>query len=291
MKIPLLMPCLVLEQQVSRKQEQYGRPLTLMVHQCESRSNAGAARASPSASVAGDFVTVSLKGAPSDDARTASSSSSESRLSLVLLQHANELRRPTATGPLLSDPLVAPHLAVEKWTWAGRVDNANVAARLEALPGRTVLVWSDNHQPNWDPSTAARPPDANAGIISDAEPSEKYQETQEGTTYVILDGTWQEARAIYRKGPDRLRQMPRVALAASGKPSEYALRSDRGWKSRFGGSGSGASHLMCTAEAAAALVEQKARNPEGGRRIRESLDRFQREYAEKHQHVKARMVE
>ena len=242
-------------------------------------SNAGAERApSSGASVEeGDYEAgAALEEAPSDDdTRTLSSSSPESRLSLVLLQHANELRRPTATGQLLSEPLVAPHLAVETWTWAGRADNDAVAERLEALSGRAVLVWSDNHKPKGDP-------DANA---QDEEPQRAT------TTYVILDGTWQEARAIYRKGPGGLRQMPRVALAASGKPSEYALRSDRGWKSRFGGGAGASSHLMCTAEAAAALVEQKAGNAEGGRLIRECLERFQREYAETHQHIKARMVE
>ena len=42
----------------------------------------------------------------------------------------------------------------------------------------------------------------------------------------------QEARSIYRKGPDGLRACARAALV--GGPSSYVLRGDYGWRERFG---------------------------------------------------------
>ena len=54
-------------------------------------------------------------------------------LSVVLLQHARELGRPTATGPLLAHHSLQPHLRVQAWTWAGRGDNERIERQLEAL--------------------------------------------------------------------------------------------------------------------------------------------------------------
>ena len=62
-------------------------------------------------------------------------------LSVVLLQHARELGRPTATGPLLAHHSLQPHLRVQAWTWAGRGDNGQIERQLEALSS-PVLLWN-----------------------------------------------------------------------------------------------------------------------------------------------------
>ena len=64
------------------------------------------------------------------------------------------------------------------------------------------------------------------------------------------------------------------------------LRQDYGWKARFGSqeAAGGGSHLMCTAEVGAALLE-RAGDEEGGRRVRERLDAFQAEYVRAHPHL------
>lgn len=269
-------------------------------------------------------------------------------VSLILLQHSNEARRPTATAPLLLHPLLTPHLSVDTWTWSGRADNPKIDALLMAQGPALVLLWSDN-QPAADetkpPTPAARlfwadhlaPPeetrrgvqqtgegtaraqrgagrvsaacapgdiDAHASVAKEAYTSE---ETRDGcslsaeeeidsfedgasrqprralasgdgiepdlTTFILLDGTWQEARAIYRKGPARLRALQRLALAPA-RPSRYVLRRDRGWRSRFGG-GDGA-ELLCTAECAAELLEGVAGDTAGGETLRRLLGEFQR---------------
>ena len=65
------------------------------------------------------------------------------RLRLVLLQHINELSRATtATAPLLLDESLRPHVRVERWTWSGRRQYADVERRLSRLE-RPALLWTD----------------------------------------------------------------------------------------------------------------------------------------------------
>ncbi len=106
---------------------------------------------------------------------------------------------------------------------------------------------------------------------------------------------------MFRKGPQVLRDLPRLALAPS-RPSRYRLRGDYGWRAKFGGAGGGAggggagggegggvasggAHLVCTAECAASLLEELAGDAAGGEVVRALLDGFQREYQESHPHL------
>ena len=125
-------------------------------------------------------------------------------LSVVLLQHTRELGRPTATGPLLVHDSLQPHLRVQSWTWAGRGDNDRIERQLETLTA-PVLLWTGAGDNTADTDDAAAVDDG---------PHD----------YIVLDGTWQEAKSIYRKGPDCLRACPRAALV--GGPSSYVLRGD-----------------------------------------------------------------
>ena len=222
------------------------------------------------------------------------------RLRLVLLQHINELSRATtATAPLLLDESLRPHVRVERWTWSGRADNADVERRLSRLE-RPALLWTDGRTDG--PSAHEEHEESGAG---DGEAS--------GASYVLLDGTWQEARTLFRKGPAALRALPRVALRTS-TPSTYFLRGDYGWRARFrgtaasaadeptekrgaGGGGGGAKksssesasepQLLCTAEAGAAILEQTGRRA-AAQRVRALLGSFQDEYVRTHPHLLAK---
>lgn len=194
-------------------------------------------------------------------------SSAKRPLRLILLQHANEARRKTATGPLLLQDDLASHLCVERWIWSGRGDSDSISRRIQDLDARPKLLWTDAHLT----STAS------------ADASRALAEEKEEAAFVLLDGTWQEARAMFRKGPSVLRELPRVALRGS-PASTYALRGDFGWKNRFGGASDDGSALLCTAETAASLLDLLG-DTTGGDRVRKALDDFQHEYAQTHPHL------
>jgi DTW domain-containing protein YfiP len=190
-------------------------------------------------------------------------------LSVVLLTHANELARGTNTGNLLwQQQQLQPPTAVvgcTRWTWQGRKDNAAIARALLGVPC-PVLVWTE------------------APHASAAGNAAHGQENGTLPTYVILDGTWQEAKKMFRQGPDALRTIPRIALKAS-FPSSYRLRQNFGYVGRFGTTSSGdddeddssnssGCNLLCTAEVVAALLELHG-DESGSLDIRKRLDTFQ----------------
>ena len=181
---------------------------------------------------------------------------------MLLVQHSNEKRRATGTAPLLWHADVLDHLSVEVIEWSGRADNERLQARLQGLGAGAALLWTDGPQ--------AASHELRGGGAKGL------------STFVLLDGTWQEARRLYRKGPCLLRTMPRVALQPA-RASTYTLRGNHGWRRRFGaaaaavgraatiasdgvGGGDGdadadgdgadgdGAGLLCTAEAAAAAL-------------------------------------
>jgi DTW domain-containing protein YfiP len=94
--------------------------------------------------------------------------------------------------------------------------------------------------------------------------------SSENTRFILLDGTWQEARSMFRKIP-QLQQLPRLSLQASA-PSVYTLRKDFGWKDRF--SEHASDTLLCTSEVAAELLQQSG-NDEGASLLRRRLQDLQ----------------
>ena len=175
-------------------------------------------------------------------------------LRVLLLRHANELPRRTGTGPLLEHAAMLEHLSVERAEWSGRADNARLEEHLMRLPS-PALLWTDGA------AATSAPNDEGGGP----------------RTFVIIDGTWQEARKIFRKGPPVLRALPRIALRPKAA-SAYTLRGNYGWRRRFGAQdahddGAG---LLCTAEAAAALLDEVV-GDSGGKELRDVLAQFQHE--------------
>lgn len=185
-------------------------------------------------------------------------------LNVILLQHSKEKSRMTSTAPLLSDnehvkrnetfqPL-SDHLNVEILSWSGRKDNGEIEQRLGEVRG-AVLVWT-------------------GGNIT----AEAFQNktTAAAPSFVILDGTWQEARTMFRK-LSALQQLPRLSLSPQWS-SMYTLRKDfTGWRDRFGGSDE---NLLCTAEAVAALLDHRGDNV-GRDIVLHRLQKFQHDFGKK----------
>ena len=195
-----------------------------------------------------------------------SSTNSSHSTEIVLLQHFSELSKKTATGWLLNDTqyshhfgdipineLVESRMKVTIWPWRGTNDIALVEDEIAQLKktNRTVyLLWTGG---------AA---------------SQKVEAIEEDNneTYVIIDGTWQQALKIYRKIP-ALWSLPRISLTVD-EPSKYILRGDySGWRERFGTGGDGGD-LLCTAEVAAAVMD-RCGDGTCGDLIRSRLDVFQ----------------
>ncbi len=112
---------------------------------------------------------------------------------LVVLQHPKERRHPLGTVPLLSAALtrVDVHCPV-------RLDRS-VSLALSPPAGAALLFPSEDAQPLESLAPGARP-----------------------STLFVLDGTWPQARGLYRQNP-WLAEMPHVTLA-SGAPSRYRIR-------------------------------------------------------------------
>jgi len=188
---------------------------------------------------------------------------------IILLQHSSEMSKKTATGWLLDDhmyserfPCNAKHdnndlkLQLQRWIWSGRDDASKIEEKLTNLmEDRNVhLLWTGNSTNEHGDAISNNP---------DSLPE----------TYIILDGTWQQAKQMFRKTP-ALWKLPRVSLTSDVPRSTYVLRGDySGWKERFGNDADG-SNLLCTAEVAAAILD-RCGDATSANTIRERLSVFQ----------------
>lgn len=262
---------------------------------------------------AADDVHAADASAPAHDSGRGSGGSTSCVL-IVIVQHRNERTRRTATAPLLHHSSLAPHLRVRILPWGGRADNQRLAEALGAAaddkssgsksslpsprsgkhPSLYTLLWpgGDSVLPVEPPPPQSEAPPPLDRMLPAAAHSGETARGGAATTLVILDGTWQEAKSIFRKGPEALRLMPRLTLAAKSDrapSSTYRLRGDYGWRRRFGerggggtssacGEHEGGAELMCTAEAAAAVLAM-AGDVEGESKVLAVLERFQRVFS------------
>lgn len=138
-------------------------------------------------------------------------------------------------------------MKISIWTWRGTNDVAMIEDQIRQLvrdENRIVyLVWTGGTTT----AAAAKTTDERAASNKPAE------------TYIIIDGTWQQAKKIYRKVP-MLWSLPRITF--TGEQSTYVLRGDySGWRKKFGaamnddGEGNDGD-LLCTAEVAAAVMDR-----------------------------------
>ena len=195
-------------------------------------------------------------------------SSCDEVLSVILLQHCRESTRPTSTAPLVfgngngdDETNLSRHLNVTVWSWSGRVDNPIIEKQLEELTENggisPVLLWTGGN-----------------GTVTTESTHSSCSNT---TSFIILDGTWQEARTMFRK-LSFLQTLPRFSIHSQTE-SNFTLRRDyTGWKDRFRDNDV---TLLCTAEVIAALLD-KYGDTTGGNIVRMRLQEFQHNYGKKH---------
>lgn len=131
---------------------------------------------------------------------------------ILLLTHEHELTKATNTGRVVLEALADAAMRI---VWRRATPEPELLRTIEA--GGVALVW---------------PLSARTAVAPVREPH----------TYVVIDGTWQQARKIYNRSP-YLQGLPTVALQPT-EPSIYTLR-----RNQIGGG-------LCTAEAVACLLQQ-----------------------------------
>jgi hypothetical protein len=141
------------------------------------------------------------------------------RVCIVLLQHANEVRRATATGAVLAHESLRPHLQLERWVWRGRADNAIIHDLLASRTDTCVLVWAEAPRTQAAPSEPSPSTLCGGGEAAPVAGGHAAYSLDKHATYILLDGTWQEARNMFRKCPS-LHSLPRVALPGQPKPPQ-----------------------------------------------------------------------
>jgi len=220
------------------------------------------------------------------------------RVNLLIVQHERETVRKTGTARLVlessynNDSILG--LNVAAMTWAGRSDTENI----EQLLREKQQSIGDNMNNNslvllWTGGGTAD--DILSSFLATAPCNDEPNNTTEtissepDPTFILLDGTWQETWAMFRKIP-LLWNLPRLSLRAT-QASRYRLRQDYGWKKKFSGDnkngqmshvddidnsdndGASENTLLCTAEVVAELLQQTG-NTDGATTVRNRLETF-----------------
>lgn len=150
---------------------------------------------------------------------------------IFIVTHSNELSRiRTNTGRIVSQS----YNITSSFTWSGRNDNQRLQEAIIKLTDEMnctpTLLWTTNFSGN-----------NNRNNVKVTE-----------NLYIVIDGTWQEAKKVYRKGPGILREICSLSLSHTDK-SKYSLRSNYGYMKKF--SSSSTSNLLCTAEVCAEIMK------------------------------------
>ncbi|MBM7072648.1 DTW domain-containing protein [Shewanella sp. 202IG2-18] len=134
-------------------------------------------------------------------------------MNIILLTHEREVSKKTNTGVLVSDVLG---------------ENAR------------VVVWE---RKNPDPELLAQIENGKVALLYPTEYSEVVSAETDFDSYIVLDGTWQEAQKIYNKSA-YLKDLPKVKIETSTK-SIYQLRRNQ------------KPNGLCTAECVIELLKAK----------------------------------
>ena len=148
-------------------------------------------------------------------------------LRILLLTHEHELTKQTNTGRVVLEALGQ---AASRIVWRRATPDAELLRMIEA--GGVALVWP-------------------------LAPKSHTAPVRELHTYVVVDGTWQQARKIYNRSP-YLHALPTIALQPD-EPSVYTLR-----RNQIGGG-------LCTAEAVACLLRQPDLARYGGAKLAQTI--------------------
>lgn len=177
---------------------------------------------------------------------------SESRV--WLLTHPLEHHKPTNTGRLIGDVLPDTEL----FTWYRTAPDERLLALLEDRRYAPFVIFPDD-QPDY------------ADRVVGMESVTEHQQGGRIPVFIILDGTWRQARRIFRKSPylDRLPVLP----LATERLTRYRLRKP-----------ASAAHL-CTAEVAIELLRQ-AGDAQAAEVLDDYFDAFNDSYAASRRHEK-----
>ncbi|SNY97230.1 tRNA-uridine aminocarboxypropyltransferase [Halomonas sp. hl-4] len=149
----------------------------------------------------------------------------ESHAQVWLLTHPLEHYKPTNTGRLVGDVLAQ----TEVFTWYRTAPDKHLMALLEDSRYAPFVVFPDD-QPDYADRVVT------LEAVIDAKHSGKIP------VYILLDGTWRQARRIFRKSP-YLDALPVLPLRTE-RETRYRLRKP-----------ASSAHL-CTAEVAVELLRQ-----------------------------------
>ncbi|XKE45980.1 DTW domain-containing protein [Halomonas organivorans] len=177
-----------------------------------------------------------------------------SRARVWLLTHPLEHYKPTNTGRLIRDVLPG----TEVFTWYRTAPDERLLALLDDPRYAPFVIFPDDHE-----DYAHRV----VGMDAVAERQEKGRIP----VFIILDGTWRQARRIFRKSL-YLAELPVLPLATE-RLTRYRLRKP-----------ASRAHL-CTAEVAAELLRQ-AGDVEAADVLDDYFDAFNDSYAASRRHEK-----
>ncbi|UYG07339.1 tRNA-uridine aminocarboxypropyltransferase [Halomonas sp. M4R1S46] len=177
-----------------------------------------------------------------------------SRARVWLLTHPLEHHKPTNTGRLIRD--VLPE--TEVFTWYRTAPDARLLALLDDARYAPFVIFPDDHEDY-----------AHRVVGMDRVMAEVHADKV--PVFIILDGTWRQARRIFRKSP-YLASLPVLPLATE-RLTRYRLRKP-----------ASAAHL-CTVEVAVELLRQ-AGDAEAAGILDDYFDAFNDSYAASRRHEK-----
>lgn len=144
----------------------------------------------------------------------------KSSLTIALLTHDNELRRDTNTGKLLQQTLPNCH----SYIWQRKAAPADLLDMINEDTVQALLLFPSEQSVDV------------SDIVAD------YPLDNKKLLFIILDGTWQEAKKMMNKSP-WLQSIPQVHLTSS-LDSAYTLRRNQD------------SGHLCTCEVGSLLLDQ-----------------------------------
>ncbi|WP_048307664.1 tRNA-uridine aminocarboxypropyltransferase [Halomonas sp. PR-M31] len=178
----------------------------------------------------------------------------ESKARFWLLTHPLEHNKPTNTGRLIGDILDT----TEVFTWYRTAPDIALLDHLDDPRFAPFLVFPDD-QPDY------------AERVVDIDSVKQAKREGRIPVFIILDGTWRQARRIFRKSP-YLARLPVLPLHTE-RLTRYHLRKP-----------ASASHL-CTAEVAAELLRQSG-DTVAAEVLDDYFEVFNDSYAESRRHSK-----
>ncbi|MBB3191436.1 tRNA-uridine aminocarboxypropyltransferase [Halomonas cerina] len=178
----------------------------------------------------------------------------ESHARVWLLTHPLEHHKPTNTGRLIRD--VLPD--TEVFTWYRTAPDARLLTLLDDARYAPFVIFPDDHE------------DYVHRVVGMDAVAERQEEGRI-PVFIILDGTWRQARRIFRKSP-YLADLPVLPLTTE-RLTRYRLRKP-----------ASAAHL-CTAEVAVELLRQ-AGDVVAAEVLDDTFDAFNDSYAASRRHAK-----